>query len=117
MADGATLAALIVAGTGVLGTIGGGIKFIWGKVEKRFQAIEAQLLECRANEQAHAKKDAVKLTVIELLWYEVRTHNPGSAVLERARNLMDSLKLDRAFPVERSDLTAMAEAIDRINQP
>lgn len=100
MIDVGASALLVTAIAGALGTVGGGIKFIWNKVEKRFQAIEAQLLECRTREVAAAEKASVKLIVIELLWQEVCRHNPTSPVLARAKKLLDDLKLDRVFPVE-----------------
>lgn len=117
MIDAGDTALLIGAIATALATVGGGIKFIWNKVEKRFQAIEKQVLECRQREAISAAADAVKLTVIELLWHEVRTHNPGSHVLARAKQLLDALKLDRVFPVEGlppefSDMAARLDGDD-----
>ena len=100
MIDVGDTVALIGAIAGALGTIGGGIKFVWGKVERRFQQIEGQLLECRVRERMSERRSAVKLTVIELLWQQVEHFDQGSPVLTRAKKLLDDLKLMQAFPVE-----------------
>lgn len=85
-------AAIIVAVGGVLGALGGGIRFVWNKFEARFQKIEAQLEECHQREQAHHERRAVQLTVIELLWQEVKRLAPDTPVLDRAKRLLDGLK-------------------------
>ena len=41
---------LILAASGALATLGGGIAFVWNKIEKRFTDIETKLAECQARE-------------------------------------------------------------------
>lgn len=84
---------------GALVTIGGGVKFIWAKIEARFTKIEAELIECRKREVAAAARDAdnrerraKQLTVIELLWQKVKDMDPTAAVLDRAKHLLDELR-------------------------
>jgi hypothetical protein len=92
---GTDLAALITASIGVLGALGGGIRFVWNKLEKRFAAIEAELAECRQREARGSARRSVQLTVIELLWQEVERLAPnGSKVLVRAKRLLEGLKDD-----------------------
>ena len=93
------IAAILTAGAGALGAIGGGIRFAWNKIESRFQAVEArclaaeaELIHCREREAASAERRGTQLTVIELLWQEVQRHNPGSVVLTRVKDLLDDLK-------------------------
>lgn len=85
-------AAIIVAGGGFFGVLGGGIRFVWNKVEARFQKIETQLEECHQRELQHQERRAVQLTVIELLWQEVKRLAPDAGVLDRAKRLLDGLK-------------------------
>jgi hypothetical protein len=82
----------IGAGTGMLVALGGGIAFVWNKIERRFARIEGQLDECHAREEAGHQRRAVQLTVIELLWAEVTRQTPDNAVLRRAKALLDDLK-------------------------
>lgn len=84
---------LILALTGILSAIGGGIAFIWNKVEKRFSRIETELEHCRKRETSERQINSVRLAVIELLWQEVERLAPeGSRVLARAKSLLDNLK-------------------------
>lgn len=86
-------AAEIVTAAGVaFGSVGGGVAFIWNKIEKRFGQIENQLDACEGRERADLKRRAVQLTVIELLWQEVTRFAPGNPVLVRAKKLLDDLK-------------------------
>lgn len=83
---------IIGAIVGGLSTVGGGAAFIWNKVEKRLAAFEAQLDECEKRERESLDRRAVQLTVIELLWQEVTRLAPETAVLKRAKKLLDDLK-------------------------
>lgn len=90
---GVDLAAVITAGVALLGALGGGIKFLWDKIEKRFTLIEEELEKCRQRESKAKDMGAVHITVIELLWAELARHDPMSSVLNRAKNLLDRLKV------------------------
>lgn len=88
-------AALIVAGTGVLGAVGATGKFLWNKVEARFVAIDAKLEACELREKAGLDRSAAHVSVIELLWQEVERLSPeGSRALTRAGKLLADLKKD-----------------------
>lgn len=96
---GSEIVAAVFGGGGALATIGAGVKFIWDKIEARFTKIEAELAECRAREVAAIQRDAdsrerraKQITVIELLWQKVKELDPGAAVLDRAKHLLDELK-------------------------
>ena len=80
------VAAIITAAVGAAG------RFVWNKIEARFQSVEAELVHCREREASSVERRAIQLTVIELLWQEVQRHNPGSVVLTRVKNLLDDLK-------------------------
>lgn len=91
--------ATIGAIAGALVPAGGGIAFVWNKIEARFRKIEGQLDEChtrerqhQAREHEHQERRAVQLTVIELLWQEVSRLAPETNVLVRAKRLLDGLK-------------------------
>ena len=84
---------LIVAGVTVLGALGATGKFIWNKLEARFDTIEQALEECRLREVSGQERRGALLTVIELLWQEVQHHLPESPVLTRAKKLLDDLKI------------------------
>lgn len=97
------IAGIIGALAAALVPVGGGIAFVWNKIEAarraddekneaRFAHIEAQLEECHDRERLHQERRAVQLTVIELLWLEVKRLAPDAAVIDRAKRLLDGLK-------------------------
>ena len=88
------IAAIITAGVAGLGALGTAGRFVWNKIEARFQAVEAELVHCRDREAQSVERRARQLTVIELLWQEVQRHAPNSIVLSRAKHLLDNLKED-----------------------
>lgn len=88
-----SVAEIITASVAALAPVGGGVAFVWNKVEKRFTHIEELLDECKAREAADRDRRAVQLTVIELLWQELKRVAPDAAVLGRAKKLLDDLKL------------------------
>ena len=54
------IAEIITASGIALGTLGGGVAFVWNKVEQRFKHIEAQLLECQKREtESHERRGAL----------------------------------------------------------
>lgn len=89
----------LVGGGGALTAIGAGAKFIWNKIEARFERIEKELAECRKRETAAMAREAdsrerraMQITVIELLWAKVKEMDPTAGVLERAKHILDELK-------------------------
>lgn len=99
------IAAIITASASVLTLSGGGIAFVWNKVEKGLREVRAELRACQQREADSARREAKlqmalretsakHLTVIELLWQEIERRSRGApnAVLGRARKLLDDLK-------------------------
>lgn len=99
------IAALVTASAGVLTICGGGIAFVWNKVETGLREVRAELKACQKREADSARREATlemrlretsakHLTVIELLWQEIERRSRGTpnAVLGRARRLLDDLK-------------------------
>ena len=72
-------AAIIAAIATLLTVVGGALRFLWNKVERRFDGIEAQLEACREREVAGARINATQLTVIELIWNDLKKLQPKSA--------------------------------------
>lgn len=89
-------AALVTAIVGGLGTAGGGIAWLWNRIERRFEDVESKLEACERREIRHQRTTAAHLTVIELLWQEVkrRTRGAPNDTLKRAGELLDDLKKD-----------------------
>lgn len=93
----------VVGSGGVLTIVATGGKFVWNKIEARFVHIESELQECRRRETQSLKREAdsrerraIQITVIELLWLKVKELDPGAHVLDRAKHLLDELKLKAA---------------------
>jgi hypothetical protein len=87
------LAGLITAGTGLLIAVAGGGRFIWNKIEARFERVEGALDECHQREAKGQERRAVQLTVIEILWQEIQRIAPKSKVLIRAKHHLEELKM------------------------
>lgn len=99
------LAAIITASVGVLTASGGGIAFVWNKVERGLQEVRGELRKCEDREKEMVNREmqlrrqmletsAKHVTIIELLWQEVERRSRGSTnpVLARVRKLLDDLK-------------------------
>lgn len=87
-------AATITALTGLAGAAGVACRFVWNKIERRFETIDAELDKCRERETASQKRSGVYVTVIELLWVEIKRLHPGTEppTLARATKLLNSIK-------------------------
>lgn len=84
---------IATAAVAVLTPIGGGIAWLWAQIDKRITGLESKVAACEAREDAGMARRAVQLTVIELLWQRLDQLEPGSAVLVRAKKLLDDLKV------------------------
>lgn len=87
-----SLGEIIGIGVSALAPLGAAGAFIWNKIDQRFKDIDAKLDECETRERDSLERRAVQLTVIELLWQEVKRLAPGADVLQRAKKLLDDLK-------------------------
>ena len=76
---------LITALAVAMTSAGGGIAFLWNKIERRFTQIEVHLEACRRGRE-------LKRTVIELLLTELKRVSPDSWVLDRAEELMAEVR-------------------------
>lgn len=103
MADLASIGQLVVAAATAMGTTGGGIAWIWSKIEARFAAakaehaqtltkIEAEAERCEARERRSTERHGLLIVVIELLWRVAERHDPDAPELSRADVLMDRYK-------------------------
>jgi hypothetical protein len=86
-------AAIIGAIASLLTILGGALRFLWIKIAQRFDQIEDQLEACREREAASMRINATQLTVIELIWNDLKKLQPKSGTLARAHKLLEDLKL------------------------
>lgn len=89
------VASIITALVGAAVPIGGAGAFVWNKIERRFTEIEAELEKCRSRELSAQKRSGLHITVIELLWQEIKRLHPADsepATLGRAKKLLDDAK-------------------------
>lgn len=93
----ATLTALGV----FLAVIGSGVKWLWDKIEARFEKIEAQLAECEARENRSDKRRVKMWRIIDILMDALEDVEPKNRMLNRARELLGSLKEDEEHELER----------------
>jgi hypothetical protein len=103
------LPAIIVAASGTLGSLGVAGRFIYNKVESRFNHMEAQLQECAKRDRAGLEYRILSSTLIDVLYGELKRGRPNSAALKTARPLMVQLKVGTAL-----DLVKEGESDGRI---
>ena len=72
--------------------LGGGIAFIWRKVEVRFKEMDRKLEKCEQRDRNSQSRREKHLAIIELLWREVDRLDPTSRALKRCKHLVDELK-------------------------
>ncbi len=83
---------IIPAVTAAIAALGGGGKFIWDKVEARFNQIEAELEKCREREDLAQERRSVLMQVNELFWHALHMADPNNWALKRAKELMGEVK-------------------------
>lgn len=86
-------AEIATAFVAVVTPLGGGIAWIWSLIDRRITGLERKVEACEAREDAGMERRLVQLTVIEILWQRLDQLEPGSAVLARAKKLLDDLKV------------------------
>jgi hypothetical protein len=92
MSEGSNLVEIITAAGVALTIAGGGVKFVWTKVEARLTKIETDLKTCETRHQNEKHRTTTQTIVIELLWAEVKRLADDSPVFERAKSLLDKIK-------------------------
>jgi hypothetical protein len=106
--------ALISAIVTLLATMGVGLKFAWNKydawraerraaekleadrLEQRFSRIENALKECEQREERGDKRRAKMWTIIQLLLDAMEGLDPGHRTLQRAKQLLEEMRLEEA---------------------
>jgi hypothetical protein len=92
MVDISGLSAVLTAGSAILTTMGGGIAFVWRKVERNHRDVSARLETIRQSLDKCKGERGVQTTCIELLWAELARHNPATPVFDRVKKLLEDLK-------------------------
>lgn len=90
--DGAQITAILGGVVVIFGSIGGGISFVWGKIEKRFAGIEADLKQarrdldaCKERDGNHKARMAELLTLFRMLIDDMHQNDPANPLLRVAR--------------------------------
>ncbi|HWU03183.1 MAG TPA: hypothetical protein VN222_10625 [Novosphingobium sp.] len=77
-------------------TAGGGLVWVWNKVEGRIREIRdeaaADRSRCEAREEVSRERHRLLTIALELLWRSEERRNPSSPELRRARELMAEYK-------------------------
>lgn len=86
------LPAILIAIGGVLGTIGGGIGWVYRIIAKRIDTLDAKLAECEKRENDGKDRRATMWRVIDMLLDAIEELGPDHRQLNRARNLLAELR-------------------------
>jgi hypothetical protein len=86
------VAPIILAIVALLGAVGAAGKFVWDKVERRFENIENDLKLCYAREVTTKERRGILVTVIDLLITELKTVAPLSETITHSERLMERVK-------------------------
>lgn len=86
------VAPIILAIVALLGAMGTAGKFVWDKVERRFESIEADLKLCYAREVTTKERRGILVTVIDLLITELKIVAPRSETITHSERLMEQVK-------------------------
>ena len=78
----------VLLGGGSLAAIGGGIAFVWNKIDGRFKAIEVKLQQCERRDRRGRKQVALLMSAVEILLAKVQDLAPDSPVIARVRELL-----------------------------
>ncbi len=89
------LGPILVAATGLMALCGGGVRFVWKKVEIRFEEIEGKLEECQKRDLHKDKQLQAMGLALRLLVPEVQRLDPHNTTLSQVRSI-----LQQHFPIE-----------------
>jgi len=104
------IAPIIAAATGLLAAIGGGIGFVWKKVEARFKAIERKLAECQERDARKGSQLEAVVWSLHLTIGEIERLDPdNNRTVGEVRAL-----LRQFFPVDPTMPAALASLLHRI---
>ena len=103
-------AALLAAIVPILAALGGGVAFVWGKIEKRFSAIEEKLSACEKRDAANQSRLAELLFALRMMADEMHASDPTNPLLKSVR-----IMLVKAYPVSSppADMTETLNGLDR----
>lgn len=106
------LGPILIAATGLLALIGGGLRFVWNKFEKRFTGIETKLEECKARDAEKGAQLSAVVLCIQLLVPEVERLDPDS----HANNTLRQVRmiLGHHFPIDPHVPADMAALLNRM---
>lgn len=93
---------MITALTAAMVPAGGAIAFLWNKIERRFAKLEGEQEVTELHLEACRRAGALKLTVIELLFQELRRVSPESWLLDRASDMLKEARRIDEEEAERS---------------
>jgi hypothetical protein len=108
----ANLGTIIIAATALFALIGGGFRFVWKKIEVRFEKIEKALEECRERDLKKDRQLSTVVLCIKLLVPEVERLDPNAAVNHTLRQVRS--ELGRLFPVDPQTPPDMSDILDRM---
>jgi putative protein kinase ArgK-like GTPase of G3E family len=86
------IAGILTATVALLALLGGGIKWLWAVVERRFEKIEKELKKCRDREDRSDARRARMWTVIEILIDALERLDPEDRLLRRAKDMVQAIK-------------------------
>jgi hypothetical protein len=84
--------AIISTTATALGTGGGGVVWLYRRVDARFKKVEGELEKCRQRELRASEIASKHLLVIELLWQAASKSKAAAPVLARCKEHLDKLK-------------------------
>ncbi|MDH7973679.1 hypothetical protein QH494_15920 [Sphingomonas sp. AR_OL41] len=106
----ANLGPILIAATGFLALIGGGLRFVWKKVESRFEGIEQKLAECHERDERKDGQLEAVVWSLHLTIDEIERIDPGRN--RTVQEVRDLLRL--YFPIDPNTPAAMAALLRRI---
>ena len=80
--------AVALLGGGTLATIGGGIAFVWNKIDGRFKSIEAKLVQCERRDRRSRKQIGLLMSAVEISLAKLQELAPDAPVIARILGLL-----------------------------
>jgi len=104
-------AAGIIAITGsactLLGVLGGGVTFIWRRVELRLMQVEAKLEKCEARDRTNGERRALQIAVIRMLISAIESVSPANSVTTQAHMLLNDAMVTDAVATAATEADAL----------
>lgn len=98
------LSSFVQASAAAAGTLGGGIAFLWGRIEMINKRTKAELEKCAKREIRDRERRGILITAFEYLVGALRRYDPHASEITQSLQLLSEIKARDRYEEETDRL-------------